>query len=345
MVDDGIEASHPMFKGRIVDAYNVFTQNNHLSLGAGHGTHTAGLAAGCADYLSKGAAGVAPECKVMPVQVFDNNQCPLSALVAGVMYALHHNADVVNISIGPSFKGLNVLPVEQQNQIANTQFRNVAALWARVCKLASKQRTILVFAAGNDDILTSIPPENRNESSIVVTAVDKRLYPTVFTNYGPCSDISAPGKNINSSFPHGSFQSYDGTSMAAPIVAGTVALMKSIKKDLTVEQARNVLFSTGQDVYGWIPPMVLVDKALAATKAGDFKRIQRESKSVPDNVDVHLNSGRIPVGGNENIGGGISNPQPLPPPGPETDYDAIRRKIAEYKKKIEELERLLPDNK
>lgn len=75
----------------------------------------------------------------MPIQVFDNKQCPLSALIAGVMYALHHDADVVNISIGPSFKGLNVLPVEQQAEIAKTQFQNVAFLWARVCKLAAKK--------------------------------------------------------------------------------------------------------------------------------------------------------------------------------------------------------------
>lgn len=202
----------------------------------------------------------------MPIQVFDNKQCPLSALIAGVMYALHHDADVVNISIGPSFKGLNVLPVEQQAEIAKTQFQNVAFLWARVCKLAAKKNTILVFAAGNDDILTSIPPENRNASSIVVTAVDKRLYPTVFTNYGPCSDISAPGKGIYSSFPSNTFQSCDGTSMAAPIVTGTIALMKSLKKDITVAQARNVLYKTGADVYGYIPPMVLVDKALMAVK-------------------------------------------------------------------------------
>lgn len=73
VVDDGIEAGHPMFKGRIVDAYNVFTQNNRLSLGQGHGTHTAGLAAGSADYYNKGASGVAPNCKLMPVQVLTTN--------------------------------------------------------------------------------------------------------------------------------------------------------------------------------------------------------------------------------------------------------------------------------
>jgi subtilisin family serine protease len=345
VVDDGIQASHPMFKGRIVDAYNVFTRDNKLSIGEGHGTHTAGLAAGSADYYAKGAAGVAPNCKLMPIQVFDNNQCPLSALVAGVMYAVHHGADVVNISIGPSFNGLNALPVAQQNEIAQTQFHNVAALWARVCKLATKKNTVLVFAAGNDDILTSIPPENRNESSIVVTAVDKRMYPTVFTNYGTCSDISAPGKNIYSSFPKNKFQSCDGTSMAAPIVTGTIALMKSLRKNINVTQIRNVLYSTGADVYGWIPPMVLVDKALVATKEGDFKRIERESRSVPDDVDVHLHSGKVPTGGDDvgRVTNPITTPSPTPQQGDETDYDAIRKQIAEYKKKIEQLERLLPN--
>lgn len=339
VVDDGIQASHPMFKGRIVDAYNVFTQNNTLSLGEGHGTHTAGLAVGSAEFYSKGASGVAPNCQIMPIQVFDNKQCPLSALVAGVMYALHHGADVVNISIGPSFKGLNVLPVDQQAEIARTQFQNVAFLWARVCKLAAKKNTILVFAAGNDDILTSIPPENRNASSIVVTAVDKRLYPTVFTNYGPCSDISAPGKGIYSSFPSSSFQFCDGTSMAAPIVTGTVALMKSLKKDITLTQVRNVLYKTGADVYGYIPPLVLVDKALQAVKDGDFsKPSERKIKPVPDGAEGDSSAGKsAEIAKRPNI------PSP-PKQNSGTDYEAIRKKISEYKKKITELEKLLPNN-
>ena len=340
IVDDGLDSEHPMFEDRIVDAYNVYTQSNTLGKGSGHGTHTAGIAVGSDQFLDKGAAGGAPNCLIMPVQVVDNNMCPLSALIAGVMYSIHHDADVVNISIAPSFQGMNVLPVEQQNEIANTQFNNVALLWDRVCKIASRKNCILVFAAGNDDILTSIPPENRNESSIVVTAVDNRMYPTVFTNYGPCSDVSAPGKNIYSAFPDESFKSFDGTSMAAPIVTGTIALMKSINKDLTVKQARDVLYSSGADVYGWIPPMVLVDKALKATKVGDFKRIERESRAVPDSVNIHLNSGVLPPRDKVLIIEEPINPRPESPGG--TDYDAIRRKIEEYKQKIEELEKLLP---
>ena len=362
IVDDGIQASHPMFKGRIADAYNIFTQNNTLSLGEGHGTHVAGLAAGSADFYDQGAAGVAPLSTLMPIQVIDNGQCPLSALVAGVMYAIHRDADVVNISIGPSFSGLNELPTSQQAVIAQSQFHHVAALWNRVCRLAAQKNAILVFAAGNDDILASIPPENRNSSSIVVTATDYRRYPTTFTNYGPCADISAPGKDIFSSVPDRTFQSYSGTSMSAPLVTGTIALMKSLRRDLTVEQARNVLYSTGKEVYGYIPPQILVDRALEATQRGDFSRTHKESHSVPPGVDVHLHSGIIPtpeeeaviIGHGEEViivapgedaivvppsNPGITSPSPT---APSPDYDAIRRLIAEYKRKIEELEQQLP---
>lgn len=359
VIDDGIDSSHPMFKGRIVNAYNVYSQNNSLSKGEGHGTHTAGLAVGSLEYQSQGAAGIAPDCMLMPVQVIDNNMCPLSALVSGVMYSIHKGADVVNISIGPSFQGLNQLPIELQNQIAQTQFKNVEKLWNRVCKIAANKNVILVFAAGNDDILSSIPPENRTSVAITVGAVDQKLYPTDFTNYGPCTDISAPGKEIYSSYPIKDFRSCDGTSMAAPIVSGAVALMKSLKMDLTVEQARNVLYKTGCNVYGNLPPMVQVNLALEAVKRGDFSSpTAREIRPVPATA-IDTNNGDTPsswtnpdtvvVAGHREVNI-IDNPSPIgdttiPITGNESDYDAIRRLIAIYKQKISELEGQLPENK
>ncbi len=333
IVDDGIEAGHPMFSGRIEDAYNVFTQNNKLSQGSGHGTHVAGLAVGCADYYDNGASGVAPNCTLIPIQVFDNKRCPLSALVSGAMYAIHHNADVVNLSVGPHFSDLNLFPKDEQEEIAKQYFKNLEKLWNRVSALAAEKNCILVFAAGNDNILSSIPPTNRSTASITVTAVDKNLYQTDFTNYGECSDISAPGKDIYSSFPKSSFSSFDGTSMAAPIVTGTIALMKSIKKDLTVEQAKNVLYKSGSDVYGNIPPMVLVDEALACVKRGDFSTpSKRTMPPVPNGK-----------GGSDDYSRPIVEKEPQSKIS-DTDYDEIRKEIKEHKEKIKELEKLLPKN-
>ena len=334
IVDDGIDAAHPMFKGRIVDAYNVYTQTNRLGVGDGHGTHTAALAAGSADYYSKGAAGVAPNCKIMPVQVFDNGVCPLSALVAGIMYAVMHDADVINVSLCPSFEGFNTLPLQQQDRIAKNELKQVEMLWLRVSAAAVKNNSIIVFAAGNDDILASIPPENRSQATIVVTAVDKRLYPTRFTNYGhEFADISAPGKDICSAFPGGKLMTFDGTSMAAPIVSGTIALMKSIKKDLTIEQARNVLYKTGATVSGNIPPMVLVDKALEGVKRGDFSKPQkRKMNAVPGNVNVHLYQ-------NEEFREGMRDGQIS-----DDDRTRIKDEIEQLKEEINKREKLLNQN-
>ena len=78
VVDDGIDATHDILKGRIVSSYNVFTQDNRLSVGQGHGTHVAGLAVGSDKMFDKGVSGVAPKCKLMPIQVFDNGMCTFS---------------------------------------------------------------------------------------------------------------------------------------------------------------------------------------------------------------------------------------------------------------------------
>ena len=225
--------------------------------------------------------------------------------------------------------------------------------------------------------------------AITVTAVDNRRYPTIFTNYGPCSDISAPGIDILSSFPVNDLNMLQGTSMAAPIVSGTIALMKSIKKDLTVEQAANALYYSGAQVYGYIPPMVQVDAALQATRAGKFdKPAERGYTPVPEGDWPHNNgviNDRIPIINDdpegeiedgridgyvddERVGNGtgddngnavpvnprvdgdgnrrdpnVKNPDTTPDSG--EDYEAIRRLIRDYKRKISELEKQLPENK
>lgn len=313
VVDDGFDGSHPMFKGRIVKPYNVFTHDNRLSTGSGHGTHTAGLAAGGLDYLQQGAAGMAPECKIMPIQVFDNDFCPASAIISGIMYAVHKKADVINVSIGPAFDGLDILPEDQQAEIARSRFKNEEMLWKRVTEIAARNGSIIVFAAGNETILSAIPPENRTKAAVSVGAVNKQMKPSDFSNYGMGTDISAPGSSIISSIPGSRIGVMDGTSMAAPMVAGTIALMKSLKKDMTVEQALNVLYRTGTPISGNLPPCILADKALEAVQKGDFSAPQRKP------ADTY-------------------QPAPAPAQGGD-DNEAIMRMIQERREQIEELKR------
>jgi subtilisin family serine protease len=271
IVDDGIDFNHKMLQGRFYKAYNVFTRNRTLGIGEGHGTHVAGLAVGSEEYYDNGAAGVAPRCKIMPIQVFDNGICTFSSITSGIMYAIHNGADVINVSIAPSFQGLDQIPLSEQQKIAEGYFKNEERVYRHIIQTANRKNVILVFAAGNDNIMAAILPERRVvEKSVNVAAVTPDFTASDFTNYSVGTNISAPGVNIYSSYPNNSFKVFEGTSMAAPIVSGAIALMRSIKSDLTVEQAIGVLQQTGRNTDKYIPSMILIDKALEAVKNGNI---------------------------------------------------------------------------
>ena len=337
VVDDGIDAEHSMFKGRIVNPYNVFRQDNRLSVGEGHGTHVAGLAVGSTIHLEKGAAGIAPQCKLMPIQVFDNNFCTFSSITSGIMYAIHEGADVVNISIATKFEGLNNLPIEEQRMIARTMFKNQEKVWRKIIQVSNKKNCILVFAVGNDKVLAAIPPENRSNASVNVAAVDLNSLAAEFSHFGEGANISAPGVSIYSSYPTNSFKYSDGTSMSAPIVAGTVALMKSINKNLTVEQVIQVLQNTGKQTSAAMPPMVQADKALQAVKSGNYGAVPPTKNNGDEKTNLNDENTSIDEGKIIEDDEADTNS--------ETDYSMIRKLIEEYKRKIAELEKALPENK
>jgi subtilisin family serine protease len=276
------------------------------------------------------------------------------------MYAIHNGANVVNVSIGPNFNGLDILPIQDQDYIARTQFKNEEKVWKRIINVANEHNVIIVFAAGNDNILANIPPENRTNFTVNVAAVDSQIKRTDFTNYGEGSNVSAPGKCIKSSVPVNDYAVFDGTSMAAPIVSGTIALMKSLKPDVSVTDVLNILRATGEKVSENVPPMIQVDDALIALQTGKYPTSLPKETSPVDSNNGNNNStigGVLPddateshtdnenpncPGGSSNAGVGSSNPGNE---GIGTDYDAIRKLIEEYKRKIRELEKLLPENK
>lgn len=340
VVDDGIDAEHEMFQNRIVKPYNVFTQNNCLSTGDGHGTHVAGLAVGSDKKISQGISGVAPKCKLMPVQVFDNGSCTFSTITSGIIYAIHNGADVINVSIGPNFSGMDALPEEDQEMISREYFKNEEIVWKRIISIANEHNSIIVFAAGNDNIIARVAPENRTDLTINVAAVDPKIKGTDFTNYGPGSNISAPGESIISSMPGNTYEFSDGTSMAAPIVTGTVALMKSCNPDITVSEVLDILQRTGEYVAAGIPPLIQVDDALIAQTTGVFPdRSAEQEVEVPSDRIT-----RTPAPAPVLAPAPSPSPKPKPRPDAGTDYDAIRELIEAYKKKISELEKLLPEN-
>lgn len=316
VVDDGCDVNHNMFRGKIVSPYNVFTKSSTLTFGSGHGTHTAGLAAGL--ILSDGrAAGIAPACKLMPIQVFDGENSTLSAEISGIAYAIHKGADVVNISMGASYARYKGISEQEQEEISKQKGKVEEILWHRIFEMAKEKNTILVFSAGNDNVVSYLNPQNRPDSIISVTAVSPQFEQAIFneqgfgSDYGLGSTIASPGMEIFSTMPPNTFGMMQGTSQAAPIVAGTVALLKSVKKELTASEAIFILRKSGRTLKNKkLGPLVQADRALQLLKTGNVPQ---------DNVDT--------------------SPEEV---GEITNYDDIFRQIREHQRAIGNLIEQLP---
>lgn len=202
-----------------------------------HGTHVAGSIAAIMNN-KRGIAGVAPNAKILPLRAlgmcggYDSDIADAMVWAAGGTVegvpANTHPAQIINLSLG----GEGTCPATYSKAIAEV----------------NKRGAILVVAAGNDDQDTSkIAPANCG-GSIVVGSTNQKGQRSDFSNYGKIVDVSAPGDGIMSTVDLGTtvstgagYTEYDGTSMAAPQVAGIIALMKSVDPSLTADRAKQVL--------------------------------------------------------------------------------------------------------
>lgn len=282
VVDNGFDMTHPEFAGKIVHPYNVLTQNANLrpiktKQGENaHGTHVAATAVGNCNN-GTGLLGVAPKCKLLPVQVGnDNPEGSMSnqAIMEGVMYAISQGADVINVSLGMYTPGIvkTMSEAQQLNYISSTM-KQEELMWAKIFEKAKQKNCIIVFAAGNDNVVSGIDPKKRSTETIRVSALSTDLSKASFSNFGVYpqlnrfySTVSAPGVDIYSAAPHDSYTSMNGTSMAAPVVSGAVALLKSIDKSLNVNQVTSILQQSGRNVGDNIGPMINLHRAILLAK-------------------------------------------------------------------------------
>jgi subtilisin family serine protease len=177
----------------------------------GHGTMTAGLI-----HL------VAPNAKILPLKAFSANGTGyLSNIVAALYYAAQNHANVANMSFDLT--------------------SNSPAL-SDAISYANKAGMILVAAAGNEDTSARVYPAAINGQVVGIASTTDYDTKSSFSNYGDADVwIAAPGENIISTYPGGTYASSSGTSFSSPLTAGTVALLLSVKPGLNQSSAANAL--------------------------------------------------------------------------------------------------------
>lgn len=272
VIDDGFDLNHIELKNKYIKPYNVVNDTRQITSGPDrkHGTHVAGIIIADGNN-GKGICGVAPGCRFMPIQAAgENGMFSMTDVIDGILYAIKNDADVINMSLGKMFP--DGIPPNEQQQIIDQYGKDEALFWNELFDMAEENNVSIVIAAGNEGMMVGMDPMQRSNKVIKVAATDSDKKKTSFSNYfkrnpnnGSC--VSAPGLNIFSTVPGNQFEMMSGTSMASPMVAGVVALMKSANKNLSNQQIMKILnetsFKTNDPELG---PVVQADKAVQRSK-------------------------------------------------------------------------------
>ncbi len=231
IIDTGVDRRHedlgPNFlRGKQYDAINDDFDAADLH---GHGTSVAGVAAAAANN-KKGIAGTAPKAKIMAVRAFGALEGADPANVAdGIMWATDNGADVINLSLGAA------IPVDP----FLTDLQEISLAYA------AAQGSLVVAAAGNAAApFCSTPAFNPFVLCVGASTELDTLAP--FSNYFLRLDVVAPGTGIISTNRFGFYNATQGTSVAAPYVAGVGALLMSM--GATNLQAASIIRATAKDL-------------------------------------------------------------------------------------------------
>lgn len=224
VLDSGIDANHPDLQGNVdMSLSRNFTDDGGDAYDIqGHGTHVAGII-GAIGNNGIGVSGVNWNVTLVSLRVFQLINGELKSYTSSwcqaVLYAINNDIPILNYSGG----GYSASQLTES--------------------ILSMYNGLLVASAGNDSTNTDVnqhyPSGYGSDRIISVASSDNWDNLSSFSNYGSQSvDLAAPGSNILSTYPGGGYQYMSGTSMAAPFVTGTAALMMAINPTLTAEQIR-----------------------------------------------------------------------------------------------------------
>ncbi len=273
VIDTGIDLSHEDLRLNIYNnGINTITQRTGINFGAddnGHGTHVGGIIGAEGDN-NIGSTGVAWSVQLLSAKALDSNGVGnISKIIQAIDYAIYRDVRVINASLGGDI-----------NNASEAEYDAV--------KKAIDHGIVVVAAAGNDNHNTdwqpSYPAAYPLRGLISVGASNRNVERSVWNANGSTASsfgktsvhIFAPGSNVistimnsNQSNNSSSYNFKSGTSMATPIVAGSVALLLSLKPYLTpaeVEQiivnSANVATSSDQQLFSMANGVLDLNKLL-----------------------------------------------------------------------------------
>ena len=225
--------------GYIDDIYgwNCGDSNGDVSYVSNHGVHVAGIVSAVTDN-SKGVASVARNAKIASIKIFNSRgKSTLSYIIEGINYAKKNDINIINCSFGGAGWGSTSVSIVKS-------------------AIEAVPDIFFVIAAGN--IATSTPQADNDRTAVYPSQLTKDLDNVISvanttssdelsstSHYGATSvDIAAPGTVIYSTIPTSSYGTMSGTSMATPMVASAVAVMRAVNPNISAKEIKETLCSS-----------------------------------------------------------------------------------------------------
>ncbi|HEY3370920.1 MAG TPA: S8 family serine peptidase, partial [Prolixibacteraceae bacterium] len=244
IVDTGVDTAHVCFTGnKFVKGYDFANNDDNPYDDHFHGTHCAGIAAANSDKIR----GVAPNARIMPVKVMNNEGWGRNSdIIAGIEFAVdpdhdpstNDGAQVLSLSLGGTGYPDDAMSVAIDN----------AVLHGAVCVVAAGN-------AGSNNYTIQSPGCSRR--ALTVGSCSNSGLTSMFSSRGPSQitqavkpEVSAPGENIYSSIPGNKYENLSGTSMATPHVAGLAALILQKNPTWEPENVKSAIIQSAQKKSG-----------------------------------------------------------------------------------------------
>ena len=293
VIDTGVDPTVPELQGAVLPGADFsgegdskgWTPVGDSEEDRPHGTLVASMAAGRGTGPNEGMIGVAPEAKILPISIgFDGKSDSDDEIAAAVRFAVDHGATVINMSLTR-----NTLEWPRS--------------WDDAFLYAMQHDVVIVAAAGNRASGTTVVGAPATMPGVLTVAgVDRNGQASVgASSQGITIGVAAPSEQLVGVAPGGVYLMWGGTSGAAPLVAGIVALVRASHPSLDANNVIERIVATAKDagapgqdaLYGW----GLVDAAAAVTSTSvpfvttnpmgslqDWVRLYRPTAAEPDPV-------------------------------------------------------------
>ncbi|MGD1895922.1 MAG: S8 family serine peptidase [Phormidesmis sp.] len=242
VIDTGISQGPDLKQTKFVAGYDFVNDRVEADDDNGHGTHVAGTIAQSTNNRY-GVAGIAYQAELMPLKVLSRiGSGTISDIAEAIRFAADNGADVINMSLGGGGE---------------------SKLMREAIDYAHSKGVVVVAAAGNSSLSSASYPALYS-NVIGVSAIGPDQQKTAYSNYGQGVEIAAPGGATRASEADGILQEtinpgvageflfkyFQGTSMAAPHVAGVAALIKSQSRSVSPERVLEILQTSATPVSG-----------------------------------------------------------------------------------------------